>query len=785
MKQFRTFYSPPALFRASHRWLLAVALLLCFLPEAMAQQPGTVKGKVTASGDGEALTGVSVIVKGSTRGAFTDDNGMYSVQAGGTDVLVFSYVGYASQEVPVANQTTVNVSMSVDPLELDEVVLIGYGNRKKSDLTGAVSVVDVEEAKKTVTYDVAKLLQGQVPGVTVQSSGEPGGFVNIKIRGITSFNNNNPLFVIDGILVNDPYDFAPGDIESIQVLKDASAAAIYGVRGANGVVIITTKKGKAGSFKVKYNAAVGTQTAPGTWDVTNAKQYQAITSQAELNAGLTIVPGNDPSDPLYIDDVDTDWQAEAFGTGLVNNQSVTFSGGSQDVNYSMNVDYFNNTSYFETPQKYERLATSLNLNGGKGRFTWGSKLAYTNSDKEHFNEYLAGTTSYLQLLQAIPTMPVYDENRLGGYGGADNLTQRAITLNVIGFNNINENSNMRNRFMGNIWGEIEIVKGLKYKLRASADRTDWNTRRFIPPSDLGWYYITTNEEASIDLTRGNQTRTVIDNLLYYDLTLNKHEFGALAGWIQERNEHSNNIVRGVGFTPDDIAQVEYADAQSARQYNSTITALSYLSRLNYTYDDRYLLTINFRQDRTSLFAPENNTGNYFSVAGAWKVHNDIDLPDFMSRLKLRAGYGTLGNNTIGVYDYAATVNPFPFYPFGNRYGAGTIAIDIKDPNVKWEDTETQNVGIEAGLFENKLQFTAEYYQKTSTDLWPTCHCHTQPEHSLRKLLPTLPKFATVVLSLPWDTPTMIRNSSTASTQTWERFQTKCLPSAKTAFRFQE
>jgi len=241
------------------------------------------------------LQGVNVIVKGTKKSANTDFDGKYAVQANTGAVLEFSYVGYATQQVTVGNQDKIDISLKEDVNKLDEVVVIGYGTQKKSDLSGAVSVVNMESAKKVITYDTAKMLQGQVAGVTVQSSGEPGGFVNIKIRGLNSFSNNNPLFVIDGMIVDSPFDFAPGDVESMQVLKDASSAAIYGVRGANGVVIITTKKGKQGSLGVKYRSLIGFQNVAKTWDVTDRVGYQTMTSAAEKNAGLTQAPGNDPS----------------------------------------------------------------------------------------------------------------------------------------------------------------------------------------------------------------------------------------------------------------------------------------------------------------------------------------------------------------------------------------------------------------------------------------------------------------------------------------------------------
>ena len=700
-------------------WLLALVVLLFSSYNASAQNEKTITGTVISAKDATPLPGVNVLVKGTKTTSVTGLDGNYSIKASSNDVLVFSYIGSSSQEVRVNNQQKINISLKENQTSLEEVVVVGYGTQKKSDLTGAVSVVNVNDAKKTITYDVAKMLQGQVPGVTVQSSGEPGGFVNIKIRGISSFNNNNPLFVIDGMIVDSPYDFAPGEIESLQVLKDASSAAIYGVRGANGVVIITTKKGKAGEkISVKFKSVLGVQNVPKTWSLTNRVGYQKIVNAAETNAGLSLAPGNNSASPLFINNVDTNWQDEVYRTGTIENQSLTFTGGAETLGYSLNVDYFKNKSYLNTPQDYKRLSTNLNLNGKKGKFKYGAKIGYTQSDKENFNEYLPGQSAVGQLLLAIPTMPVYDSNRLGGYGGADNLTQRAITLNVIGFNNLMQNTNRRNRFIGNLWGELEILPGLKYKINASIDRLDWHNRLFNPPSDLGWYYITTNEEAALDISTGSQSRTILDNILTYDFSINKHKIDVLAGWVQERNDHTNHISRGVGYTPGEINHLEYADAISGREYENTITGISYLSRINYSYDGRYLLTANFRRDKSSLFAKENNTGDYFSFSGAWKLSSEkfIHLPKWVNNVKLRGGYGKLGNNTVGPYAYAATINPFAGYTFNNTLAAGTTVVTLKDPNVKWENTQTTNVALELGLFNNKLQFTGEYFIKKSTDL---------------------------------------------------------------------
>lgn len=699
-------------------WLLALVVMLISSYSVFAQNNKTITGIVTSAKDAMPLPGVNVLVKGTNNVTVTGLDGDYSIKASSGDVLVFSYVGSANQEVQVGNQTKINISLKDDLTALDEVVVVGYGTQKKSDLTGSISVVNMDNAKKTVTYDAAKMLQGQVPGVTVQSSGEPGGFVNIKIRGINSFSNNNPLFVIDGMIVDSPYDFATGEIESMQVLKDASSAAIYGVRGANGVIIITTKKGKAGKFDIKYKSLFGVQNVAKKWSLTDRVGYQNITSAAEANAGLTIAPGNDASNPLFINNVDTNWQNAAFETGVVENHSLTFSGGAENLGYNMNVDYFKNSGYINSPQNYQRLSTTLNLTGKKGKFKYGSKIGFTQSDKENFNEYNAGESPISDLLGAIPTMPVYDANRLGGYGGTTNLTQRAISMNVIGYNNLITNNGKRNRFIGDIWGEYEIVPGLKYKLDASYDRLDWQNRKFVPPSDLGWYYITTNDEASLDVSTGSQSRTFLNNLLTYSLTIDKHKIDALAGWVQERSDNYNHWSRGVGYLPGEISHLEYADAKSAGEYENTITGASYLSRLNYAYDDRYLFTANFRQDKTSLFSQKFNKGNFYSFSGAWKISNEkfIHLPEWVSNVKLRGGYGILGNNTIPTYFFATTINSFAGYDFNNALAPGTTVVSALDPNVHWEETQTSNVALEVGLFNNDLQLSAEYYVKKSTDL---------------------------------------------------------------------
>ncbi|WP_348798099.1 SusC/RagA family TonB-linked outer membrane protein [Flavobacterium adhaerens] len=709
-------------------WLLALVLMLFSAINVSAQQADVVTGKITSDSDGLPLPGVNILVKGSKTTASTGFDGEYSINAKPTDVLVFSYIGYETKEITIANRKEINYALKDNNTKLNEVVVIGYGTQKKADLTGSVSIVNVADAKKTITYDVAKMLQGQAAGVTVQSSGEPGGFVNIKIRGISSFNNTNPLFVVDGMMVDSPYDFSTGEVESMQVLKDASSAAIYGVRGANGVIIITTKKGKAGQVGISYKNLFGVQNVARKWDVTNREQYQKVVTAAEQNymdtTGIIIgiAPANDPTNPAYINDVDTDWQDAAFKTGTIQNHSLTINGGAEALSYNVNLDYFKNTGYVESPQDYERYTTTLNFNGKKGKFKYGGKLAYTKSDKENFTEYLNSVVG--SLATAIPTMPVYDSNRLGGYGGTVNSTQRAISLNVIGYNNVMDNTTERNRFIGDIWGEYEIITGLKFKTDVSFDRTDWHNHLYNPPSDLGWYYIVAPEKAQLDVELGNTTRTFFNNFLTYEKTINKHKFDALVGWIQEENNFYKNWSRGIGYETGEISQIQNATSIVGGEWESKVTNISYLSRFNYNFDDKYLVQANFRQDKSSLFAPENNTGNFYSFSGAWKLSNekfiaDI-LPSWINTIKLRGGYGELGNNAVAAYAYSPTVNAFVPYTWGGAStgtsASGTIVTDIKDINIHWETTASTNIAAELGLLDNKLQFSGEYFVRKSTDL---------------------------------------------------------------------
>lgn len=693
---------------------------LCLSGYAIAQS--TVKGKVTDE-KGSPVGGVTISVKGKTVATTSGDDGNYNIASGIGEVLVFSFVGYNTIEKAVGQSGTLDIQLEPAMNVLDEVVAVGYGTQRKKDLTGAVSVVNVTNAKKNATYDVARMMQGQVPGVSVHGSGEPGGFVQIKIRGISSLINNNPLFVVDGVPLTAPFDFSPDNIESIQVLKDASASAIYGSRGSTGVVIITTKKGKAGKMKVNYNGYYGVQSIARKWDLTDAEGYRKITNQAELNAGLLIAPGNDPSNPSFIGDVNTDWQEEAFQNGTIQDHNVSFSGGSEGINYNASLGLFDQTSTIAGPQSYRRYTFSMGLNGKRGRFSYGAKAFYTQSDKVNMinntNSKAVFGGSVTSLVTAIPTMPVKDPNREGGYGGSDNITQRAITLNVIGLNNIIKNESGRERFLGTSYFDFEIMKGLNYRLNLSYDRAQQTDFSFEPTYDLGWYYL--NNISYLYRRVGTSTTKLAENLLTYKKEFGNHNLEVLGGYTYQKDEgeflagSGINLRKPYFYTFNAIAN---ASDKTLTSGEDAAALISFLGRVNYNYDNRYLLTLNFRRDGSSRFAEQNQWGNFPAVSAAWNLHNEkfFKLPDLFSTLKLRAGYGEVGNQNIGNYLYQSYINTNAGYVFNNTLAPGATVVELVDPNIQWETKVTSNVAAEMGFLNDRLTLTLEYFYNKNNDL---------------------------------------------------------------------
>ncbi|WP_184544655.1 TonB-dependent receptor [Mucilaginibacter sp. FT3.2] len=680
----------------------------------------TVTGKVTDETD-LPMPGVTVKVKGTDVAAQTDVQGRYLLNipdaSASNVVLVFSFVGYASQEAPLNGNSALNVQLKAASNSLNEVIVVGYGTQKKENLTGSVAVVNMKDANKRTTPDVARALQGQVAGVQVNGSGVPGEGVSIRIRGVSSLNSNNPLFIIDGVPTFEPFDFPTTDIESLQVIKDASAGAIYGFRGANGVIIITTKKGKNGPMKINYNGYAGFQKNPKTLSVTDRVGYQQIADAAETNAGLSLAPGNDPTSAQYIKNVNTDWQKSGFKTGYTQSHDLGLSGGNDNMSYNVALDYFNQTGTTVSGPAYTRYNLSGNIQGKRGIVSFGTKFAYTEGDYRNLAyPHLHGTGNQIvDLVTAIPTMPIYDPNRVGGYGGVDQNTQRAISLNIIGVNNLLSSTGQRNRMMASTWMEVEIVKNLKYRISGSYDRNDFRNTYFDPIYDLGWFY--PNTTAYYSDARGNYYTGLVENTLSYKLNVNKHNFEILAGTAYQKNYDSNltgvatNLSQPYLFALDNVSDPTDKTAYS----NSSITKFysPIFARLNYNYDDRYLLTFNYRRDGSSQLTPQHRYGNFPGASIGWNINKEkfIHLPEIITQLKLKAGYGILGNiNALSnAYPYQTIVNGNASYVFGNTLASGTTQTAVFDQTNRWEQKKTTNIGLDLSMFHDQLAFSSEYY----------------------------------------------------------------------------
>jgi TonB-linked SusC/RagA family outer membrane protein len=702
----------------------------------LAEKGGTVSllnvsGKVVDETN-SPMPGVTVKVKGTDIGTQTGFDGKFALGIPDANannvVLVFSFLGYATQEVMLNGNAEVNVQLKATANNLNEVVVVGYGAVKRKDITGSVGIVDAKEAKKFSTNDLSQLLQGRVAGVVVNSDGQPGAFPNIRIRGISTFGDNAPLYVIDGVpMSNSPRDFNPNDVESMQVLKDASAGAIYGSRAANGVVIITTKQGKKGApFKIEYSAYYGVDKIWQKIPVLNREQYQTIANEVNTNAGLPLIPGNDPTSPVFVNNVNTNWQEVGEKDGNRQNHNLNFSGGAEHFAYNVSLDYFGNKGTFVGKgPTYERYSTRINTTGEKGIFRFGESVFYAHSHENaltYRGDILTGNRPPLiiDLIEAVPTQSLYDPNKVGGYGGTESNIQNVISLNAVGVNSLITNYTDVDRILANAFGELQLLKSnghsLKFKTSVSYDKVLANDFSYQPPFDLGYFF--KQSISRLDNTERLYTTSINESTLTYNKEFGKHAVDLLVGQsfqqdnFQVQGGHSENIV-------EPYLVLDNGNNKTVSGSRSKSTLASYFGRLNYNFDSKYLLTATLRRDGSSRFAPDNRFGYFPSAAVAWRVTNEKFFPvskDILTDLKIRASYGQLGNQNIGNYLYTSYINPNIVYNFNNTKVTGGLVTNLVSENIKWETRTTTNVGFDAVLFNGMFDLTAEYYNSKSADV---------------------------------------------------------------------
>lgn len=672
-------------------------------------QDVTITGTVTDA-NSEPLVGVNVLVKGTTTGAITDIDGNFSVSGKKGSTLVFSYIGMLTQEV-VYKGTALRVVMKDDSKALEEVVVIGYQTVKKSDLTGAVAVVDTKEMKKSAAGTLVSQMQGLATGINVRSSGRAGEDASIEIRGVGSLSNNSPLWVIDGMITDPGVDFNPADAESIQILKDASAAAIYGSRAANGVIIVTTKKGTKGPMKVNVSVKETLEWSP-KFDLMNAAEYikyNDIAYNEAIKDGIATVNSTQKHSQY-----DTNWQDEVLKTALVQDYNVSLSGGGDSGSYFVSAGYYNNdgVSYGNT---FDRYSFRVNTQGKKGWFSFGENLAYslTNTDPNQ-------TNTYNDFLRMMPTIPIYDENNPGGYGYGDAAKYNTFGVNPIAREDLEYRHFRQNRLNGSLWLEFKPFEFLSYKFNGGIDLYFYENSWFR--GEGNWTQNQEHRDPESQKARDNTYNMLVEHTLNFNKDFGKHHVDAVVGTTYQHHEWEGLWASRLNFPMTgngDYFTVLNA-GQSNQQNSNSISEnamISYLGRANYVYDDKYYLTATFRRDGTSRLAKENRWGNFPSFSGAWRISKEefFDVP-WINDLKIRGNWGRLGNSSIGDWDYIGTINQSIVTVFGGAIVPGSTQVKLVNAGLVWETKETVNVGFDASSLNQRLTVSAEYYNSKTSDV---------------------------------------------------------------------
>lgn len=680
------------------------------------QAIGIVKGTVTDQ-NGDPLIGVSVVVNGTTTGTTTDIDGKYSldIKANNAD-LIFSYVGHKTQIVP-ANKSTIDITMEEDTQLMDEIVVVGYGVMKKSDVTGAISSVKADALTRQPTANVAQALQGLVAGVTVTSnSGAPGGSVSVRVRGIGTVNNSDPLYVVDNMPVENIDYLSPSEIQSMEILKDASSTAIYGARGANGVVLITTKKGQVGKTTVTLEAYWGASKILNNLDLMNGPEWYSI----EVAKGLNV---DDFTNKYHLNkNTSTNWMDEITRTAAIQSYGVSISGGMPDeYTYNTSVNYINQEGTIKKTN-YERLSIRQNIEKTviKKILSVGTNLNISQSKK---NQILEGSNTVGIINSAIklePVVPVRDTN--GNYGWSPYADYNNPVADIEYTNNKAKIFSL----VGNMYADLNIMKDFKFRSSFGADIRKTDTYVFLPTYEVSSY----QKNPVNQVTRGYNKYNyyVWENTLSYIKTFSeKHNINAVVGYSNEWGR-TETLQGSKKNTPNDMPELQYLDAaQTGDAATGTAwesSLISYLGRVNYDFDDRYLLTASVRHDGSSRFGSSHRYGTFPSVALGWKISNEEFFKNmnagWISSLKLRAGWGRIGNQNIKDYMYQNLLTNFIQYSY--LYGTqemlqqGITAVTLGNKDVKWETTESTNIGIDANFLNGRLTFSGEYYNKETKDM---------------------------------------------------------------------
>lgn len=676
------------------------------------QQAKTVTGTVTDV-SGEPIIGANIRIKGTTTGTITDIDGNFSIEAKPQSVIEVSYIGYLTQETVINNQKSIRFLLKEDTKTLDEVVVIGYGVQKKADLTGSVANINTEKLNTQSNANIGQALQGKIAGVDIVSQGgAPGSGTRIMVRGIGTLNNASPLYIVDGMYMNSIDHINPNDIASIDVLKDASSAAIYGSRAANGVIIVTTKEGSNTEGKpiIDLSVNLGISTASKFLDMLDAKGWAEVTTIARQAIGK---PALDMATDLA-NKPDNDWQDIMFRPALMQYYNLSVKGGGKYSTYYTGLGYFNQDGIVKGTN-YQRYNIQSKNDYKRGIFSAGTNLIISFSHDKPLHQELRGGMIGT-ILQSVPTLEKYDDTREGGYGGTyGDVVNIPHPLAIID-DNIMDRYNENVKIFANLYAQIELFKGLKYKLNLTPDFSFERYKNYLNKYDFG---LATNSITQLTERQRRRRNILVENLLTFDRTFGEHKISALAGYTYQDSRFRHIQAYGEGL-PQGLEEIDAATTNRSNEGNSWRSVLtSILGRVFYSYQNKYLFTATIRRDGSSKFGKNNRYGYFPSFSLGWNVAEEkfMENVHWLDQLKLRGGYGVLGNQEIDNYQYSSTITTGINYPDGNGgLLQGAFPKNFANPDIKWEETAMTNVGIDFMAFNNRLSLTADYYVKNTKDI---------------------------------------------------------------------
>jgi TonB-linked SusC/RagA family outer membrane protein len=710
--------------------MLLLTLFALFTMSMSAQS--TVTGTVFDA-TGEPIIGASVVEKGNTKGATTDIDGKFSIRVSKpTATLVVSYIGARTQEVALKGRTNISVTLQDESSLLNEVVVVGYGTQRRSDITGSVASLNEDQMRQSIVTNADQFLQGKVAGVQVtQNSGAPGGATSIRIRGASSLNSSNePLYVIDGVpmstanssiggfdwaggtngqtTVNPLAAIAPSDIVSIDVLKDASACAIYGAAGANGVVMVTTRRGSAGHSNVTYDGYVAWQQTAKRLDMMNLQEYATYQKQLYNEGALD----SSNLDNAYLDPsllgTGTDWQDEIFRTALMQNHQVGISGGNDKITYSMSTGWMDQEGIV-LGSEFNRFNSRFNLDNNFNKYIkFGGSLAYTRTN-EKITRQDGSDGVIMQAMTMMPSIPVRDFD--GNWAGPTTVNGSS-TWNPVALALQTNNTLLRQRVMGNFYANVDFLKYFTFRAEYAFDASQNKNKSYIPRYEFG---VVSND---INQMYQGESHSFYwmqkDYLTYHQKFVDKHDLTIMAGFEASKSSWDGTTLIKKNFTTD-LIQIMGADGDfySNSGYEDAVSTASFFGRANYSFDNRYLATVTLRADGSSKFGPSNKWGYFPSAALAWRINQEkwFENVDWLNNLKLRLGYGQVGNSNIDTYKYASAMFSI-LTPQGTAYFPRNLA----NSKLKWEASEQFNIGLDVAVLDNRLEFTIDAYKKQTKDL---------------------------------------------------------------------